>query len=147
MAAECDVIVEFNKMVQEHISNLWIVVGGLLGIETLIIAHLVKLRQLRLRRWVLATFLIISITSGVVSLGAGYLSESAIVASMQDYAASKVWAPSIVAENCVLVQMIAMVLGMILFALAFPFYATVLASIIVRAGGLPIGGGGEHGGD
>jgi hypothetical protein len=106
MAGECDVIVEFNKMVQEHVANLWIVVGGLLGIQALIVAHLIKLRRLRLRRWVLTTFLIISITSGLVSLGAGYLSESAIVASMGDYAASKTWTPSTVAENCVLVQMI-----------------------------------------
>jgi hypothetical protein len=140
MTIEKEVVIEFNRMAIDHIGVLWKVGVGLVALEIMMVAHLIKLKGIRLRRTIVIAFLIASVLLSGVSIAAGYLSESALISHMQDFAAGNEWTVSYPAEFLVSAQMICVVLGLIVFIGAFMFYASVLADVLIEVGGIHLEG-------
>lgn len=84
-------------------------------LKILIVAQVIRLHLVAIRRWLATVFLIWSALAGALSLGAAYLPESAFISSMQDYAWGQVRAPSSSTEDLVSVQLIAVLVGPAIF--------------------------------
>lgn len=145
MAIEKEAVFEFNRMVIEHIKVLWMVGGFLVLLDINILAYVVKLRQARVNKWVIRAFLVGSLGSGAVSLVAGYLAESSLIGSVEDFAQGKEWVPGNAVEMLVAVQMIAIAVGIFIFVVACGFYWSSIAEYIMKHGLGKKGAGDDEG--
>jgi hypothetical protein len=135
MAVEPEVVIEFNKLLSEHVNALWEIAGGLIIVEILIIAHTLVAQKLPFRKSVVAWVLSLSVIASAASLVSGYFAESAALANFRDYAADKgAWVPSPVAEWLNLIQIGTLTLAFLIFVLVFAAYSRVLAEGLIKAG-------------
>jgi hypothetical protein len=143
MSVGHEVIFEFSKLVNEHTAYLSKIVGGLVVLEVLIIAHVLTSLHVSLKQSHVSWVLFASALVNVLSLTCGYFADAATLWALQNYASGKDWHPSSEAEVLNLFQMIFLLVGLVLFLLAFFFYSRILAANLIKAGLHSGGKGGE----
>lgn len=139
MAVEPEVVIEFNKMLSEHIDALWKIAGGLIVIDVLVIAHTLVLQQKRFHQSAVAWFLSLSAVAAAASIVFGYFADASAILHFQTYATGGEWAPSKVAETLNFFQIIALTVGFVIFVIVFFFYSLALAAAITKIK-IPVGG-------
>lgn len=144
MAIEHEVVIEFTKMLTDHIETLWKTAGGLLLVEVLIVSHVLASERVSFHRSKICIMLFCSAIFCAVSIISGYFANGATLSNFQAYAAGHEWVPSSVAEILNLIQMVTLALGFLIFLLAFFFYSTTFAKNLIEANAIPkLGKGNE----
>jgi hypothetical protein len=132
MAVEHEVVIEFNKLLSEHVSDLWKIASGLIAVEILIIAHTLVAQEVAFGKSLVAVILFFSAFASVASLVFGYFAEAAALSNFQAYAAGGEWTPSLYAERFNLYQVIALTVAFAIFVLTFIGYSSILAEALTK---------------
>jgi hypothetical protein len=133
-----EIIIEFNKMLLDHSGSLLKVAGGLAIVNLLMIAHIRKVRQPHADvRWASLLIAVSALACGL-SFIFGYLTNSAVIASMSDYATKGKWTADSTAEWFTLLQIVGLAFGLIVFLIAIFAYRKVSLEALSH---VSVGGG------
>lgn len=141
MAVEPEVVIEFNRLLSEHVGDLWKIGGGLIAVEILIIAHTLVAHKVPYHKSIVAVVLSFSALASVASLVCGYFANAAALSNFQHYAAGGEWTPSKYAEKFNLYQIGALTVAFIIFIVVFFAYSRVLAAGLTKVKIGAMGGG------
>jgi hypothetical protein len=134
MAVEKEIVIEFSKMLTEHVNSLWEIAGGLVIVEILMVAHTLAAQKLPFSKSKVSWTLLLSGISSAASFVCGYLANAAALANFQSFAAGTgEWSPSWWAEFFNLLQLTTLSIAFLIFAFAFLFYSSILAESLIKS--------------
>jgi len=131
MAEATEVIKAVNELINAQADQLWDIAISIIVAEVFIIAHLVSLRAIRVRHWIVVGLLCVSVVSLVLSLAFGYLSKGQLISAMIDLAAGQTWKFPDLAALFNVLQVASVTLALVVFVFCFFFYSRILARAIV----------------
>lgn len=138
MEVEKEIIIEFNKMLLDHSETLQKISGGLAVVNLLLIANLRHVHPPRSHISEASMLVALSAISCGISFVFGYLANSAIIASMSDYATTGKWEASGIAEWFTLGQILGLAVAVAVFLFVVVAFRRIALDALMHVG---LGGG------
>jgi hypothetical protein len=133
MAVEKEIIFELNKLILDQTADLSLIAMGLIGFQSLLIAHILHAQGLEFGKSSVAKFLGISVALEALSLVFGYAAKGVLINTMIEYAKTAQWQFDRFAELMSLMQMVCVSGGLLIFVGAFVVYSRAVAKAFTKS--------------
>lgn len=132
MSFDKDVVFELHKLILEQTNDLWLIATGLIAVQALLVAHVIRSGRVPFRQSIVAWFLSASVVLNAFSLMFGYFAKGALIKSMIEFAKKGQWAFEDMAKVMNFLQVACVTAGVVIFVIAFVFYSRELARAMVK---------------
>jgi hypothetical protein len=127
-----EVVKAVNELINAQADQLWTISISIIVAEIFMIAHLILLHGIRIRKQFVKAFLILSVLFFAFSLLFGYASKGALIQAMITFSIVDKWTFPRLAELFNLLQLGSVTAGLAVFVVCFFFYSKELAGLLVR---------------
>lgn len=133
MAAEKEIIFELNKLILDQTADLSLIAMGLIGFQSLLIAHIIHALRVEFQNSPVARLLAFSVLFEAASLMFGYFAKGVLIHAMLDYAMQEKWSFDRFTELMSFMQAVCVTVGLVIFVIAFFLYSRVVAQAITKS--------------